>query len=263
MTSSDLRVQRTSARSLDWRAIVADREVGSISAWIRPDARCSFGVRGDEPSVRAALVQALASKVSCELLINVCDDDGEALRRYQELGFGMKRRETVYVILVARAELALASTMAPTGVRLRSIADVNEDRVRVLDDVLRHDTPGTDGWRWSAEDFHDETYGPYLDPALYLIAEDESSGSDVGIVRVWVHEGRPPRLGFVGVTRQERRRGIARSLLAAAFRVLADHHVEAVTTEIDVANDASNALMASLGATRFGGYVELALEPRA
>ena len=256
-------MQRTSPDSLHWSAVVADREVGSVSAWIRPDARCNFVVRGNEPSVRAALVQALASTVSCELLVNVRDDDDEALRRYQELGFGTKRREALYVIPVARAALELASAVAPAGVRLRSIADVNEDRLRVLDDELRQETPGTDGWRWSAEDFHDETYGPYLDPALYLVAEAESSGSYVGIVRVWVHEGRPPRLGFVGVTRQERRRGIARALLAAVLHVLANRRVEAITAEVDVTNEASNVLMASLGSVRSDGYFELALAPRA
>ena len=251
-------MRRTSPSSLEWRAVVDDREVGSVSAWIRPDARCSFGVRGDDPSVRAALVEALAATVSCELLTNVRVDDDTSLRGYQALGFGSKRRETVYVIPVAKAERALANTGAPVGVRLRSITDVDEDRLRALDDVLRHEVPGTDGWRWSVKDFRDETYGPYLDPALYLIAEDECSGSYVGIVRVWVHGGRRPRLGFVGVTRQERRRGIARALLAAVFRVLADRGVDEITTEADVENDASNALMASLGATPSGGYVELA-----
>jgi ribosomal protein S18 acetylase RimI-like enzyme len=139
---------------------------------------------------------------------------------------------------------------------------VDEDALRVLDDVLRGDVPGTDGWRWTAEDFHDETYGANLDPALYVVAHDDVADAEVGIVRVWVRERQQPRLGFVGVSRSHRRRSIARALLHQVIAVLEGRGVETVTTEVDARNEASTNLISSLGATPASSYIELALARR-
>ena len=264
MSSPGLQLHRATPTSLVWRALVGEREVGSLAARVRPDRRCVFGVRGDDEGVRARLIDALASAVPNELLVDVREDDDQSIREYATLGFAPKRRESVYDIAVAAASLALAlaDMSMPAGVVCKSIADVDEDRLRELDDALRDDVPGTDGWQWSSEDFREETSAPSLDPELYLIVEDDRSGSYIAIVRVWVHQGRPPRLGFVGVARTDRRRGVARFLLAAVFRVLAERSVDAVSAEVDAENDASNALMAGLGAVRSGGVVELALAAR-
>ena len=68
--------------------------------------------------------------------------------------------------------------------------------------------------------------------------------------------GRPvPRLGFVGVSRPHRRRGVALALLSRAFGVLASRGIPEVTTEIDETNTASRGLLEGLGARRVGGYL--------
>jgi GNAT superfamily N-acetyltransferase len=128
------------------------------------------------------------------------------------------------------------------------LGDVDEDRLRLLDDELRQDTPGSDGWRWPADDFHEETFDS---PSIYLVAEDYA-----GICRVWLDKS-PPRLGFVGVRRDLRRAGLGRALVAAALgevHALGHSHVSA---EVDEANAASQQLFRSFGARRIGGIVEL------
>ena len=122
---------------------------------------------------------------------------------------------------------------------------------------MRQDVPGTDGWRWDAAAFRDETFDPaYFDPATYLVAVEEVGGGYVGLARVWDNPG-APRLGLVAVLPAYRRRGLARSLLAHVFAVLHERGVPEVSAEIDDTNLASSALLTSLGARRTGGNVEL------
>jgi RimJ/RimL family protein N-acetyltransferase len=118
----------------------------------------------------------------------------------------------------------------------------------LLDDELRRDVPGTDGWRWTADAFVEETFSG---PSVYLVAPDYT-----GICRVWLREP-TPRLGFVGVRRPERGRGLGHALVAAALGEAHALGYREVTTEIDVENTPSQALFRSFGARRIGGSVEL------
>ncbi len=58
-----------------------------------------------------------------------------------------------------------------------------------------------------------------------------------------------------------RRRGIAATLLAHAFRAVAAAGADEVTAEYDVTNRASHALAVRLGARRLDTTVELVYEP--
>ncbi len=44
--------------------------------------------------------------------------------------------------------------------------EVEGSRLRLLDDELRQDVPGTDGWRWTPEGFRTENDPPQSDPAV-------------------------------------------------------------------------------------------------
>jgi GNAT superfamily N-acetyltransferase len=127
----------------------------------------------------------------------------------------------------------------------------------MLDDALRQDVPGTAGWRWDAGDFREETFdSPEFDPALYQVAVEAVSGTYIGLVRVWRTAG-TPRLGLIAVTAPFRQRGLAKALLARAFLVLHEEGTPAVTAEADETNLAATTLLATLGARRDGGSVEL------
>jgi len=181
-----------------------------------------------------------------------CTAEEGAVGPYLALGFVAHRREGTYLVPTrsTRAE-------TPPGIRLLRADQVDETSLRRLDDALRQDVPGTDGWQWDEADFHEETYGsPHFDPATYLVAVDEASADPVGIARVWMRPGRA-RLGFVGVLQPYRRRGLGRALLAGVFSELDRRGVREVSTEIDETNTASRALLEGLGAERTGTTVEL------
>lgn len=209
---------------------------------LRPDGRRFVSLDGPLPA-------------EGDLYATVDEGDDER-RRYEGLGFVFNRRESHYLILTDPEITGLGGVEAPAGFVLVRADEVEVDRLRVLDDALRQDVPGTDGWKWDEAGFREEFASPSFDPATYLIAVEQASGEYTGIVRVWINpEG--PRLGFVGVLPRYRRRGVARALLARALAVLHARGETEVSTEIDDANVASLSLLGALGARRTGSSIEL------
>jgi ribosomal protein S18 acetylase RimI-like enzyme len=163
------------------------------------------------------------------------DDDAE---RWLAAGWTIQRREDEYVV----------PTVPPAPHPFLHLEDADLERLRLLDERLRQDVPGTDGWRWTQEHFLAETYAS---PSVYLVTPEYD-----GICRVWLREP-TPRLGFVGVRRPARGRGLGRALVAGALGETNALGFSEVTTEIDVENAASQALFRGFGARRIGGFVEL------
>ena len=91
------------------------------------------------------------------------------------------------------------------------------DRLRLLDDALRQDVPGAEGWRWAPEDFLSETFGPDFDPATYLVAMARGTGEYVGLVRVWIRRT-GPRLGLMAMLPAFRRTGATRGAVRGRRR---------------------------------------------
>lgn len=191
-----------------------------VSGFVRPDGRRFVREPADEPGVFA----------------RAAEDDVE---RWLAAGFVVRRREDVYAVPTQ----ALVETH-----RFLRLDEVDLDRLRLLDDELRQDVPGTDGWRWDPEGFAEETLSS---PSIYLVTPGYT-----GICRIWLRDP-TPRLGLVGVRLSERGRGLGRALVAAALGEAHDLGHREVTTEIDETNVASQRLFAGFGARRVGGYVEL------
>jgi ribosomal protein S18 acetylase RimI-like enzyme len=178
------------------------------------------------------------------------ESDAERLHELEDLGFVRERRELRLVL-----PTDVPKVPAPPGVAAVSAGTVDEEMLRLLDDELRQDVPGTDGWHWTAAGFREETYlSPQFDPAVYLVATEGSE--HVGICRVWIRPEHP-RLGFIGVRRALRRRRIARWLIGETFAVLHERGEPEAWTEVDETNVASRALLEGLGGRLVGASVEL------
>lgn len=255
MIDSRLRIVRAPP-GLIWRALDEDQVVGAMSAMLRPNGR--WFVHFDEcaDGSYAPLIAAVAENTGSDLYTYMDETDEEGLARLDRLGFVVSRREGMYVIPTDPAITGLHLTDEPDGVVIISANDGFEDQLRLLDDALRQDVPGAEGWQWDPADFNEETFGTDFDPATYLVAVDVASGEYIGLVRVWNNPGRP-RLGLIAVLAQYRRRGLATVLLARAFRALHGRGKKEVSAEVDETNEASRALMSKLGARRTNGVVEL------
>jgi ribosomal protein S18 acetylase RimI-like enzyme len=213
--------------------------------WVRPDGRCFvFGEPDDDLPV-GRLVYATAD-----------EGDDARLRSLERLGFTFNRRELVLSIPTEPSRWSVPAVEPPPGLTFVRADAVEEKRLRLLDDLLRQDVPGTDGWKWGSGGFHEETYdSAHFNPATNLVARDEG-GEYVGIVRVWMKAG-APRLGFIGVRADWRGSGVARSLVARVLNAVRDNGLPEVSTEVDEQNTASKRLLFGFGGREVGALREL------
>jgi ribosomal protein S18 acetylase RimI-like enzyme len=242
---------------LEWVAYDGDMEAGELSALVRPDGRCVAFLRpGQSPADELLLATAIAD-TGHDLHTLLDEFNYLEIEWHTTLGFEVTGQESHVVIGVSAAAASLRDAAVPAGLKLISAADADEDRLRLLDDAVRRDMPGTDGWRWGAAGFRAQTLDSgFFDPALHLVAADEVSGEYAGLVRAW-HHRRMSRLALIGVRPGYRRRGLARVLLAAVFGVLQDRGAPEVVAEVADTNTAALALLDDLGARRTGGAVWL------
>jgi len=241
-----------------WQARVGARTIGTLHAVTRPDRRCFVIFDDCRDDAYGPLLAAASAELDRDLYTTVDEDDRPALRRLTGLGFTIHRHEHNYRIVTDPARYGLTDVPLPSGVDLISAADADLDRLRELDDALRQDIPGTDGWRWDPEGFREQTLGGSdFDPALYVVAVDRGTGAYVGLLRVWMTRA-GPRLGCLGVLPAFRRTRVTGALVAAvATTTLHDRGHREVVTVISADNRAANALLDRRAAVRSGGTYEL------
>ncbi|MBO0830462.1 MAG: GNAT family N-acetyltransferase [Actinobacteria bacterium] len=250
-----VRVVRLSP-GLTWQALDGDVVAGEVSARIRPDGRCFVYFDTWRTSDYPKLADAVASELARDLYASLDDAEFDPLDACEAAGFAVHRRESYYRIPTDPRLTGLADAILPDGLEVISAADADISRLRDLDDALRQDVPGCDGWRWDPAEFEEETFGRQFDPATYLVAVARASGEYAGLVRAWRTRARP-RLGLIAMLAPYRRRGAARALLGQVFGVLSARGEDSVIAEADDDNAPSVTLLTRLGARRYGGSVEL------
>jgi GNAT superfamily N-acetyltransferase len=257
MVASGIRIARL-MRVAAWRALAGAEVVGEANAMLRPDRRWFISVDTWIADSFLPLVSAVADDLRQDLYTTVDEGDQAELRNWSAAGFTVLRREHHYLVPTAPDRTRLAVAALPAGMSLVSADAVDEYGLRLLDEELRRDVPGTGGWVNDPQEFREYTFDERrFDPATYLVAVDDVSQAFAGLARVWKYPSRQPRLGLVGVASGYRRRGLATMLLAAVFAPLRDRGISEVAAEADATNDASNALLSSISARRVGGSIEL------
>lgn len=234
----------------------------SITDRTRPDGRLLVRCAGGWTPDAAAQAVELGNRRGAVALAHVDEHETDQLVALADAGFVVARRDAHVVFAVEQALEALSGARMPACASIRSAADVDEDRLRLLDDELRQDVPGTSGWRSSPEEFREDTFAdPAFVPRTYLVAVDSELGEALGLVRIWMNR-ESPRLGMIGVRREHRRRGIGSALVAEALRAVQATGATEVETEYDLMNRASRALFERIGARRVRTVLELVCEPR-
>jgi ribosomal protein S18 acetylase RimI-like enzyme len=256
MATSDLRIASL-RRLAAWRALDGAEVVGEANAMLRPDRRWFVSVDTWHAESFFPLVSAVAGDLRHDLYTTVDERDEPELRRWSAAGFTVLRREDHYLVPTGPELTGLAGAVLPAGMSLVSADAVDEDGLRLLDEALRADVPGTDGWINEPQEFREQTFDERrFDPATYLVAIDDARQAFAGLARVWNHP-RLPRLALVGVMPGYRRQGLAKILLAAVLAPLRERGVREVAAEADETSTAAIALLSSIGARRVGGSIEL------
>lgn len=240
-TVEDLRALDRGGARPRWVAVDGDTLVAGATAVRRPDDRTALAVHGDA-SATAALVRAAVEELPDATLMLQLPEDDHRIDGLRALGFEEEMvLEHVEVDLDA-ALAALAERQLPDDVTTIAARDADVERLVALDDAIRQDVPGSDGWRGDVERIRDELD----DPGAYRIAVETGSEDYVGLARVW-RNATGPRVGLVGVVRPRRGQGIGWALLREALTEAATWGHATLATETSVANEIVHPRLLTIG----------------
>lgn len=253
---SDVVVARPT-RTATWNLVRDGATVASAYAICRPDRRWFVSVDSWRDQDHEPLANAMINDLSHDLFTRIDGSDPAALELWSRYGFEPHRREIEFLISPDPGRTGLREVLLPVGLVLLSADEVDETGLRELDERLRDDLPGSDGWVNDPAEFRDHTFDERrFDPSSYLVAVDDERRQFAGLVRVW-SSGSRSRLGLIAVTRPYRRRGLARAMLAAAFTPVHERGHREVMAETDAKNLASLALLRGVGAVETGSSMVL------
>ena len=143
-------------------------------------------------------------------------------------------------------EAALArvrKASVPAGFSIHSTHTADVDRLLELDNLVRQDVPGSDGWQGGREAFVDDL----SDPASYYFAVDDRTGEYAGLVRIW-HNPDGPHFGLIGVARDYRHTRVAAALIKCGLEGAAEWGYAHFDTGTSLSNPVMYPRMKRLGA---------------
>jgi ribosomal protein S18 acetylase RimI-like enzyme len=137
----------------------------------------------------------------------------------------------------------------PSGVTIVGLGKAQEGLLRTLDRAIRGEVEATVGWQEMPAEVL-----PRLDASKYAVAAQGSQY--VGLVRV-TQVARQPRIGLIAVRADQRRRGVARALLAHVLGALHRCGIQTASADVNESNTAATALFEGVGARRANSNLEL------
>lgn len=255
MTGDSVVVRPT--RTATWNLVRDGVSVASAYGVCRPDRHWFVSVDGWQEEDHEPLVNAMVADLPHDLYTRIDGADPRAVELWSRYGFEPHRREIEFLFSPDPARTGLGTATIPDGLALLPADGVDETTLRGLDDQLRNDVPGTQGWVNDPAEFHDFTFNERLfDPETYLVAIDDQRRRFAGLVRIWAVNNRS-RVGMLGVARPYRRQGLARALLASALAPIHERGVLDVMAEVDATNAAGLAMIRGIEAVETGSSVVL------
>lgn len=240
-----------------WVAVDEGRAVGAARTWLRPDDRMFLYFVGRKHGVYPRLVDTVVEALERPVYTVVDAGDQEAVEALQAAGFTTELTEERFRVRFDLALARLERAWLPSGFSINPADLMDEDRLFTLDNTLRQDTPGTDGWRGDRAWFSDEiAESPPFDPSAYLVAVDDRNDEYVGLVRIWRNPA-GPRFGLVGVLRQYRNTPIAATLMKQALAAASHWGHDTFTAETSPANPVIYRRMEGVGAESLGRFLQM------
>lgn len=199
----------------------------------RPDGAWLIRLPAEHVEMWGSLLEIASTDICGAMLVSrPADEDVRAESELRRAGFTPLRQETVWRIPVAGL---LAKPTVSTRHQIVSVSALDADAVAELDNNIRRDIPGTEGWVGTGADLTASLDDPEFDPALYRVARHTVTGSLDGLIRVW-NRSPEPRLGCIGVTRPWRRTRLALALVQGIAQTLHVRGVTHITAETDTTN---------------------------
>lgn len=234
-----------------WVAWDEGRAIATVTASPRPDQRLFMSFEGVDDAI-GPLALAAAQELDRPIHALVASSDTIRLDQLTNVGFVIESTIESFDVPFLAARRALRRAWLPAGHRVISAAVADRTRLFELDNLVRNDVPGCDGWLGRREWFDAELDdAPPFDPDAYLVMEHMASCAYVGLVRIW-RNPTGPRLGLVGTRRTHRRAPFAAHLLDLALRAASGWGFDTFATEASTANRVTHPALRRLGAMSTG-----------
>ncbi|MEC3951961.1 GNAT family N-acetyltransferase [Nocardia sp. CDC153] len=240
-----------------WQAMDDDQLVGRGDISPRPDGRLFVSIDAWHDAVFDRLAAAMLAKTRRPLHTVVDECDTELLSRWGRAGFTTRRREWEYLVPTDPRATGLGSAPIPTGITVVPVGRAQAEPLRVVDRLIRDEVEATVGWQeMPAEILSGVDGDTIVDPSKYAAAQ--RADEYLGLLRL-VQVTRLPRIGLIAVRADQRRRGIARAMLAQTLGALHELGTTTATAEVNESNRAATALFEGIGSRRVNSNVELVL----
>ena len=243
-------------------AVHEGEAVAAVSTWRRPDGRTFLYFVGPDRAAYSLLVDAVVATLGRTVHSFADAEDGELVDALRSVGFETELIEERFRIRFDEALAWLRRAWVPSGLSIHPADTVDEDRLFILDNTLRNDTLGTEGWQGDRAWFHEEfADSPPFDPSAYLVAVDDRNEEYVGLVRVW-RNPTGPRFGLIGVIPDYRNTTIAGALLRHALQAASEWGHDTFTAETSPSNLTIYKRMSGIGAESLGQFYQMVRNPR-
>jgi GNAT superfamily N-acetyltransferase len=237
-----------------WHALDDDLVVGRGHAHHRPDGRLFVSIDAWHDTAFDRLAAAMLAHLPAPLHTVVDEADVELTAAWRRAGFTVRRREWEYVVPTDPQVTGLDAVLPPPGVTIVPAGQADESLLRAVDRAIRGEVEATVGWQsMPAEVIPRREGDTIVDPSKYAVAA--TPDRYLGLIRVVT--AIRPRIGLIAVLADERRRGIARALLAHALGTLHHSGFAEAWTEVQESNRAGSALFEGIGARPMSSNLEL------
>lgn len=245
----------TQVAQRQWDAVEDGRVIGRGEATSRPDNRIFVSIDSWRDTVFHQIADTMLADLPTPLCTIVDGFDQELAANWTRAGFVTGRREWEYVVPTDPGVTGLDAALAPSDVTVVPVGGADEGPLRELDRAIRAEVEATVGWHTMPAEVLPRPNGvTVVYPTRYAVAvRDEEY---VGLIRV-APVTRQPRIGLIAVLAGQRRRGIARALLANVLGSLHGNGIASASAEVHEDNAAAIALFEGIGARRAGSNLEL------
>jgi ribosomal protein S18 acetylase RimI-like enzyme len=244
----------TRVDDLRWRAVEDDLVIGHAEASRRPDGRVFLGVDTWSGAAFDLLATAMLADLPGPLHTMVDEADHDLVARWERAGLTLRRRELEYLVATDPLDAGIDTTSAPADVTVLGLGAAREQPLHELLEVVRAEVDAAVGWDTMPVEMPPRPVGTPPDPTKYAVAV--AADRYVGLVRV-IGRRRHARIGLIAVRADQRRRGIARAMLAEVLGGLHRGGVETASAEVDEHNGAGIALFEGIGGRRASGTLEM------
>ncbi|WP_227981559.1 GNAT family N-acetyltransferase [Nocardia spumae] len=247
----------TRVSQTQWQAVHRGVPIGSGDISPRPDGRLFVSIDSWRPDTFGPLTAAMLAGLPRPLYTVVDEADRDLVTRWESAGFITRRRERECLVPTDPQVTGLDTAAPPSDTTILAAGCAAEAPLRQVDRAIRDEVEATVGWQEMPAEIMPRRGGDtVVDPSKYAVAAQ--SDRYVGLIRV-VQVTRLPRIGLIAVRADQRRRGIARALLAHALGALHERGIPRAAVEVNESNAAAVALFEGIGAQCVNNNLELVL----